>query len=185
MWNRLIANQRNSGFLFASAPNAVGNFKWMRLVASLITATGFLGLHTARLRAQAAQEDVPIIDVRYTQILSVDSLNIGGPVAVSPGGRWVVFTHLSGLEESHLWIVSTEGGEPFPITRGPAYDDGPVWFPGGDRIAYRSDGDVLSLAIDPVSGARIGTPRRITLEHSHALFDVSPDGRWIAYTPLN
>jgi Tol biopolymer transport system component len=125
---------------------------------------------------------VPQIEVAYTQILSADSLAIG-QAAFSPDGRWVVFTNESGVEGSHLWMVSSEGGEPFPISWGPAYDDGPVWFPGGDRIAYRSDYPIVSLAIDPSTGKPVGNPQRITLEGSNAYFDVSPDGKWIAYTP--
>lgn len=181
MLDRLIAAHGGPRLPLPSKPCVERHREWMRLVAVLVIAAGCLGLHTPGLRAQAAQQDVPTIDVSYTQILSADSLDIG-QAALSPDGRWVVFTH-GGNQESHLWMVSTEGGEPFPITRGPVYDDGPVWFQTGDRIAYRSDFRVVSLAIDPATGAPVGIPRRVTLESSDAYLDVSSDGKWIAYTP--
>ncbi|MFH1765413.1 MAG: hypothetical protein ABIF09_14590, partial [Gemmatimonadota bacterium] len=128
------------------------------------------------------QEDIPRIQVSYTQVLSTDSLD-AVLAALSPDGRWIVFTGSPGIEESSIWMVSADGGEPFPITSGPEYGDGPVWFPGGDRIAYRSGDHIASLAIDPSTGRPAGDPQRVTLEGSNAYFDISPDGKWIAYTP--
>jgi Tol biopolymer transport system component len=148
----------------------------------LLTALGSLGIAPAGLLAQATEQEVPKIEVAYTQILSADSLTIG-QAALSPDGRWVVFTDNATEEESHLWMVSSEGGGPFPITSGPAYDDGPVWFPPGNRIAYRSGDRIVSLAIDRATGKPVGNPKRVTLESSNAYFDISPDGKWIAYTP--
>jgi len=131
-----------------------------------------------------ALEDLPIIEASYTQVLSTDSMGLGIS-ALSPDGRWIVFVGFSGSEETRLWIVSANGGEPFPLTSGSAYDDGPVWFPESNRIAYRSGDHVASLAIDPSTGRPAGDPQRVTIEPSMAYFDISPDGKWIAYTPLD
>ncbi|MEX0600932.1 MAG: hypothetical protein WD205_09835, partial [Rhodothermales bacterium] len=111
-----------------------------------------------------------------------DSLSISGP-SLSPDGRWVAFTHYEG-DESEIWMVSADGGEPFSVTSGGGFCDGVVWFPEGDRIAYRC-GHLLSQAIDPSTGQPRGDPQRITLEGSNAYFDISPDGRWIAFTPMD
>jgi Tol biopolymer transport system component len=131
-----------------------------------------------------ALQEVPQIEGTYTQILSSDSLSIGR-AELSPDGRWILFTHTPEEEVCQLWMVSTEGGEPFPVVSTPGgYYDGPVWFPMSDRIAYRSD-HILSLDIDPATGRPSGPPQRVTLEESFAYFDLSPDGKWIAYTPLD
>ncbi len=134
--------------------------------------------------AQSAPQDLPAIEVTYTRIVTVhDGDAWGGDI--SPDGRWVAFMKNIGQGVSHIWMVSSEGGEPFPVTSGPTYDDGVKWFPGGDRIAYRSGDRIASLAIDPRTGRPIGGPQRVTLESSNAYFCISPDGRWIAYTPRN
>jgi Tol biopolymer transport system component len=158
---------------------------------SLLSASVALLLCVTPAMAQeqgTALQEVPQIEGTYTQILSSDSLSIGW-AELSPDGRWVVFTHTPEEEICQLWIVSTEGGEPFPVVSTPGgYYDGPVWFPGSDRIAYRDpDGSegILSLAIDPATGRPSGPPQRVTLEGSFAYFDISPDGKWIAYTPLD
>jgi Tol biopolymer transport system component len=149
---------------------------------SLVVAS-LLCSDTPLLEAQSAQQDLPTIDVTYTRIVTVPDGDAGG-ASLSPDGRWVAFRKYIGPRESHLWMVSSEGGDPFPVTSGPL-DDGVKWFPDGDRIAYRSEDRVASLAIDPATGRPIGAPRRVTIESSNAYFCISPDGRWIAYTPRN
>jgi Tol biopolymer transport system component len=155
-----------------------------RLMASANLLIFLSGGLAPSLAQDLPREDIPRIEVSYTQILATDSLSIG-QAALSPDGRWVVFTHnLDEEENCQLWIVSADGGQPFPIISAPGWHDGPVWFPGSDRIAYRSE-DIMSLAIDPSTGRPLGLSQRVTLEGSHAYFDVSPDGRWIAYTPMD
>jgi Tol biopolymer transport system component len=43
----------------------------------------------------------------------------------------------------------------------------------------------MTIRIDNETGRSAGPPRQVTLEGSQAYFDVSPDGKWIAYTPTN
>lgn len=158
---------------------------WIPLLRTVLAGLGLCacGAFAGATAQEAAREAAPQIRLTYTRILSSDSLDIG-QAALSPDGRWVVFTHYD-AGATHLWMVSARGGEAFPITSGPTYDDGPVWFPGSDRIAYRSGDRIVSLAIDPSNGNPLGIPRRVTLEQSVAYLDVSPDGKWIAYTPAN
>jgi Tol biopolymer transport system component len=40
----------------------------------------------------------------------------------------------------------------------------------------------MTLAIDPLTGEAIGPPRQVTIDSVSAWFDISPDGKWIAYT---
>ncbi len=139
------------------------------------------------VRAQAAQE-IPTIEPTYTRIFGSDTLDIGWGPAMSPDGRWIAFSVFEGMDRSNLWIVSSEGGQPIRLTDGDHTDGAVVWFPSSDRIAFRSIDRlaywaIMSLSIDPQSGHPAGPPRAVTLEGSSAYFDVSPDGRWIAYTP--
>jgi Tol biopolymer transport system component len=139
------------------------------------------------LTAQTPQQaDVPTLEPTFTRIFGSDTLEIFWP-RMSPVGRWVVFAGYRGGETMNLWIVSADGGEPARLTDGDFLDDGPVWFPSGDRIAFRSNRQghwaVMSLPIDRETGRPTGPPRPVTLEGSSAYFDVSPDGKWIAYTP--
>jgi len=140
------------------------------------------------LRAQT-QQDVPTIEPTYTRIFGSDTLEIGSP-AMSPDGRWIAFAVLESMDKMNLWIVSSEGGEPIRLTDGNYSDEAPVWFPNSDRIAFRSVARrpylaIMTLLIDPRTGQRAGPPQTVTLEASAAYFDVSPDGRWIAYTPID
>jgi len=152
-----------------------------RIAAGLMVLIG----GSTPLHAQTEQE-IPTIEPTYTRIFGSDSIEIAG-AQLSPDGRWVLF---KGYHEAGggIWIVSTEGGEPMRLTEGDLGGDGPVWFPTGDRIAFRSDGPgywaVMTMPIDPLNGRPTGPARPVTLEGSTAYFDVSPDGRWIAYTPL-
>jgi Tol biopolymer transport system component len=129
-------------------------------------------------------QDLPRIDVSYTHVLSTDSFPIGMS-ALSPDGRWIVFGSSPTEGESNLSIVSTDGGDPFRLVSGTEYVDGPVWFPSGERVAFRHGSFISSLAIDPATGRPAGTVQRITIEPNNAYFDISPDGEWIAYTPMD
>jgi Tol biopolymer transport system component len=136
-----------------------------------------------------SEEDVPMIEPRFTRIFGTDSMEIAS-ARLSPDGRWIAFIASTDWGVgSNLWIVPTAGGEPARLTGGAYADDGPVWFPGSDRIAFRSDRPgpfaIMTLPIDKETGRPTGPPRQVTLESSSAYLDVSPDGRWIAYTPTN
>ena len=136
------------------------------------------------LRTQTEQ-DVPTIEPTYTRIFASDTIEIG-LARLSPDGRWVVFEAYPGAG-AELWLVSTDGGEPVRLTDADFGGDGPAWFPTSDRIAFRSYGPrywaVLTLPIDPQTGRPTGPARPVTLEPSSAYLNVSPDGKWIAYTP--
>jgi WD40 repeat protein len=152
-----------------------------RLAVALLLVGG-----PAILGAQA-QEDLPIIEPTFTRIFGSDTLEVWPVMSMSPDGAWIVFGVNEGRQKVNLWIVSTDGGEPARLTDGDYHHDGPVWFPTGDRIAFRSNRQgywaVMTLPIDQQNGRPTGPPRPVTLEGSAAYFDVSPDGRWIAYTP--
>jgi Tol biopolymer transport system component len=92
----------------------------------------------------------------------------------------------------NLWIVSLDGpGEATRLTTGKHWDADPLWFPKGNRIAFRSTRPdpggnfqyLMTVQIDSESGRPDGNPRQISLEaglfaRAHT---ISPDGRWVAY----
>src|SRR5438270_6198385 len=73
----------------------------------------------------------------------------------SPDGKRVVYASYLGRQWHQLWLMTSEGGDPFPLTYGDFDATMPRWSPGADRIAYVSnEGENLSLRIVEVPGAR-------------------------------
>ncbi|NIR45957.1 MAG: hypothetical protein GWN99_16080 [Gemmatimonadetes bacterium] len=140
------------------------------------------GVPNARAQTESA-EDVPQIEPRYTRVFGSDTLDIMFP-QVSPDGRWIAFAdyRTEGDPASDIWIVSADGGDPTRLTSG-GWNVAPDWFPTSDRIAFSStevDG-VMTLPIDPETGAAAGPAQRVTLESAAWPALVSPDGQSIAY----
>ncbi|NIN71439.1 MAG: hypothetical protein GTO46_05820 [Gemmatimonadetes bacterium] len=150
----------------------------------VVSLAGILGLP-----GTGESQDVPTIEPRFTRIFGTDSMEIAS-ATMSPDGRWIAFIASTDWGVgSNIWIIPATGGEPVRLTQGAHSDDGPVWFPGSDRIAFRSDRPgpwaIMTIPIDNETGRPAGPHRQVTLEGSQAYLDVSPDGRWIAYTPTN
>jgi hypothetical protein len=110
---------------------------------------------------------------------------------VAPNGQWVVY-RIPGPDGagSRLWLGSTSGGKPWPLTS-PGYDDvTPRWAPAGDRIVFtstrpnRNGGSrrfAMVLDVDATTGKASGAPRQVSLEPAEGAA-LSFDGRWVAYT---
>jgi dipeptidyl aminopeptidase/acylaminoacyl peptidase len=86
----------------------------------------------------------------------------------------------------HLFVVSTEGGEPQQVTAGDFADTQPAWSPDGTQLAFvsarhenRDDDNAADLWIMPAHG---GEPRRLTDTAGPLSSPVfAPDGQSIAY----
>jgi Tol biopolymer transport system component len=153
--------------------------------------TGALHALAADLSSQQGREaDVPKIEPHFTRVYVAEAPTQVRFPSLSPDGRWIVFSTWGTDFEGGLWLVPADGGEAIPLTKG-HWDDGPVWFPSGDRIAFRSDRPardgsggsyVMSLAIDPETGQPTGPPRQVSVDRCFAWLDVAPDGESIAFS---
>ncbi len=137
------------------------------------------------LASTGSEQDPSTIEYTLTRVFGHATWTIHR-AALSPNGRWIVFTEGDFETRKSLWGVSTQGGEPIRLTKGPYMDDSPLWFPASDRIAFRSTRtpvySIMTLPIDPLTGRATGSPRQVTIDSVTAWFDISPDGKRIAYT---
>lgn len=65
----------------------------------------------------------------------------GGPVAVEPGGKTIVFRSKRGGEHYNLYSLALEGGDVKRLTRAEGGEGYPDYSPDGRRIAYHSERD--------------------------------------------
>jgi dipeptidyl aminopeptidase/acylaminoacyl peptidase len=133
----------------------------------------------------AAQTKQPITHEVLWQLPRV------GTPAVSPDGKWVVFSVLepaydSKQQTSDLWIVAADGsGEPARLTATKAAESGVAWSPDSRRIAFvtKREGDEESqLYTLNITG---GEATRVTnVVTGAAAPQWRPDGRALLFTSL-
>ncbi len=105
--------------------------------------------------------------------------------ALSPDGKWLVYTVTTSDLKTNttptaLYLVSTSGGLPQRLSRGPGNDREAAWAPDSRRIAYISNrsGSAQVWTVD------IGTLRPEQFSHISTEADLptwSPDGSMIAF----
>lgn len=109
-------------------------------------------------------------------------------VTISPDGRWAAFVRTVPIVEvkksehrGYIWLVSTDGGEPFQLTNGPSGDSNPQWSPDSTRLAFVSKrGDnKTQIWVIPIGG---GEAKQLTHAKNGALNPQwSSDGKRIAF----
>ncbi|MGH7711733.1 MAG: CehA/McbA family metallohydrolase [Gemmatimonadaceae bacterium] len=78
----------------------------------------------------------------------------------SRDGKRVVYASYLGRQWHQLWLMTSDGSNPFQLTYGEFDATGPRWSPDGERIAYISNqGGNTSLRIVTVPGAAVGEVR--------------------------
>jgi len=133
------------------------------------------------LSAQGAQE----AKKRPMTLDDIIAMRAVSDPQLSPDGRTVAFVVTqadmkANFRNSDLWIVSTDGGAPQQLTRGPKRDDQPLWSPDGRNIAFISDrdGKPQIYLISPSAGEAYKlTDHRVGIQS----FAWSPDGKSIAF----
>ncbi|MCZ6677296.1 MAG: S9 family peptidase [Candidatus Poribacteria bacterium] len=131
------------------------------------------------------QKDKTLKTLQPEDIVALKEL---GPAVISPDGKWAAFVRTIPILESeksehrsHIWLVSTERGEPFQLTNGPNGDNAPQWSPDSQRIAFvsRREGAQNQIWIIPISG---GEARQLTHTKSRASNPLwAPDGKRVAF----
>ena len=103
----------------------------------------------------------------------------------SPDGKMIAFTgQYDG--NTDVYLVPVEGGEPKRLTFHPGSDEVQEWMPDGKSIIFRSGREgrpTLSNRLFSVS-IKGGMPEALPVVKS-AYGEVSPDGRYLAYTPIS
>jgi Tol biopolymer transport system component len=83
----------------------------------------------------------------------------------SPDGKRVVYSSYLGRQWNQLWLMTSNGGDPFPFTYGQFDATAPRWSRDGKRIAYVSnEGGNTSLWVIEVPG---GKKQRVDARQRH------------------
>src|SRR5256885_8483876 len=150
----------------------------LRRLAALLT---LLTLGTlVMVFASEASPRVPTVD----DLLTIKSV---GRTQISPDGKWIAYTVSYGDFKqdafiTQIWLVASDSGKSFQLTRGEKSSTNPKWSPDGQRLAFLSnrveDKNQVFL-INPLGGEAQQLTKSETAINNFAW---SEDGKMIAYT---
>jgi hypothetical protein len=132
----------------------------------------------AQATAVTTDSTPAVITPRERRIAAFD-IPIHQTVAPSPDGRF--FAALQTRPDPVLWIVPTDGGEPFAFRKQWATYY-PRWAPSGNRVGFIAaigPTRIWTVEVDQESGRAIDPPRMLIRTNANA-FAFSPDGNRIA-----
>jgi dipeptidyl aminopeptidase/acylaminoacyl peptidase len=145
-----------------------------------------LALCASTTSAQQAKRPMDFLDVQL--------LRTAGSLAVSPDGRWVLYTlsvpdWKEARSTTDIWLVSAERGissaRQLTFTKDKS-EGNPVWSSDGSFFVFASNRDAPASASGQnqlyVMRADGGESRKITdAKDGVATFDLTRDGRWLVY----
>ena len=117
-----------------------------------------------------------------TQIAVGDGVASGNPNACA-NGQYVVFDSLfrKGGSDNNIWRIDSSGGNLKQLTTG-RQDSHAVCSPDGHWVYYMQQEDETRVARVPIDG---GSPLTVsTLSVIQSQFDISPDGKFVAFETL-
>ena len=122
---------------------------------------------------------VPTVD----ELLTLQTI---GAAQISPDGKWIAYTVVSGdfkqdLFVNQIWLAEAKSGRTFQVTRGDKSSTAPRWSPDGNWLTFlsnRVDDKNQIFAINPAGGESIQLTKSETAINSFAW---SEDGKTIAY----
>ncbi|MCK5650286.1 MAG: S9 family peptidase [Gemmatimonadetes bacterium] len=166
-------------FVFTPQDRVPQGSPLVRAAIALIVAL----LATGSLQAVGAQEgDTATSSPRP---LTVDDQfaiqRVGSPV-VSPDGEWVAYTvSKTSLKEekseTRIWMASTSGGDPIPMTAKGAPAGSPKWSPDGKYLSFTASRGEGAKSQVWVLDRRGGEARQLTdVKDGVSGFEWSPDG---------
>jgi dipeptidyl aminopeptidase/acylaminoacyl peptidase len=130
--------------------------------------------------ASDSSQRVPTVD----DLLTIKSV---GGTQISPDGHWVAYTVNYGdfkqdVFVTQIWLVQTESGKSFQLTRGDRSSTTPRWSPDGQWLAFlsnRQEDKNQLFVINPAGGEAVQLTKS---ETAIGNFAWSEDGKTIAYT---
>jgi tRNA A-37 threonylcarbamoyl transferase component Bud32 len=161
----------------ASAPAAAAGPRWLWPLVALASVAIGAALAWALLhhRGPAASQAPEL-----TRVSPDDGHSYQG-ASISPDGKFVVYRSDRGGNWD-LWLQQIGGGNPIQLTHSADPVQGGKFFPDGTRILYSTRQDSRpyhsSIQTIPTLG---GDPRVLASGEGLILYDLSPDGRSVAY----
>ncbi|MEE9132268.1 MAG: hypothetical protein V3U13_01785 [Gemmatimonadota bacterium] len=147
-------------------------------LSSVLLAVICVGRLNAQSLDEPANTALPVLEPAARQVAKLN-VPIHPTVAASPDGRF--FAALQTRPDPILWIVPTDGGEPFAFRKRWAIYR-PRWAPSGNRIGFIAaigPPRIWTVEVDPESGRPIDPPRMLIRTNANA-FAFSPDGERVA-----
>ena len=120
----------------------------------------------------------------------METLRLPTDAQLSPDGQQVAYVLMEPVSDQpkrqgRIWVVDTHGGEPRPLTKGPAHDTCPRWSPDNQHIAF-----ISKMKIEGKQGTaqlylmslKDGEARQVcTMPDGVSDLEWSPDGQRIAF----